>query len=108
MSPHARVARLYAALAFVVGALLIPGGVFLGDVLHGNDRRVLLSVASITPFVYPVIYRFSAEFPPGVSRQPFWNRGVPFLLFAWADAFFPVNLLTHIAAAGGREWDPRS
>ena len=102
MSPHARVARLYAALAFVVGALLIPGGVFLGNVLHDNDRNVLLTVASITPFVYPVIYHFYAEFPPGVPRHQFWNS-VKYLLFAWAAALFPVNALTNIAAARGSD-----
>jgi hypothetical protein len=73
MSAQARVARLYAALAFTLGAMLIPGGVFLGDVLHGSDRVVLLAVASFLPFVYPVIYRFFAEFPPGVPRHPIWK-----------------------------------
>jgi tRNA A-37 threonylcarbamoyl transferase component Bud32/GAF domain-containing protein len=100
MSSRARVARLYAVAALVIAALLIPGGVFLGDVLHGRDRLILLAVASITPFVYPVIYQFFVEFPPGVSRHPFWHR-LKFLLYAWAAAFFPVNALTNFAALQG-------
>ena len=63
---------------------------------------MLLAVASVTPLVFPVIYQFFAEFPPGVSPHPFWKR-VTFLLFAWAAAFFPVNALTNIAAAGGTD-----
>ena len=102
ISAHARVARLYATLAFLVGALLIPLGVFFGDVRHGTERVVSLTVAAIFPFVYPAIYQFFAEFPPGVPRRPFWN-GVSFLLFAWAAAFFPVNVSTNIAAARGTE-----
>ena len=99
---RARIARLYAALALFVAALLIPGGVFLGDVLHGRDRMILLAVASLMPFVYPVIYQFFAEFPPGVPRHPFWHR-LTFVLYAWAAAFFPVNALTNAAAARGSQ-----
>ena len=102
LSARARVARLYAATAFIVAALLIPGGVFLGDVLHGRDRLILLVVASITPFVYPVIYQFFVEFPPGVSRHAFWHR-LTFFLYAWAAAFFPVNALTNFAAFQGSQ-----
>jgi tRNA A-37 threonylcarbamoyl transferase component Bud32 len=100
VSPRARVARLYAIAALAVAAQLIPGGVLLGDLLHGRDRLVLLAVASLIPFVYPVIYQFFAEFPPGVPQAIFWRR-VKFILFAWAAAFFPVNALTNIAAAQG-------
>ena len=69
-SARTRVARLYAIAALAVAAQLIPGGVFLGDLLHGRDRLVLLAVASVVPFVYPIIYQFFAEFPPGVPQAP--------------------------------------
>lgn len=100
VSPRARVARLYAIAALSVAALLIPGGVFLGDLLHGRDRRVMFVVASVAPFVYPVIYQFFAEFPPGVPQAVLWRR-VRLVLFAWAAVFFPVNALTNAAAAHG-------
>jgi tRNA A-37 threonylcarbamoyl transferase component Bud32 len=100
ISARARVARLYAIAALAVAAVLIPGGVFLGDLLHGRDRLVLLAVASVAPFVYPTVYQFFAEFPPGVPQAVLWRR-VRFMLFAWGAAFFPVNALTNVAAAHG-------
>ena len=102
VSAHVRVARLYATTALLVAALLIPGGVFLGDLLHGRDRLVLLAVASFIPFVYPVIYQFFAEFPPGAPRHWFWHR-LTFVLYAWAAAFFPVKALTNFAAIQGSD-----
>ena len=100
ISARTRVARLYAIAALAVAAQLIPGGVFLGDLLHGRDRLVLLAVASLLPFVWPVVYQFFAEFPPGVPRALLWRR-VRFILFVWAATFFPVNALTNIATAHG-------
>ena len=100
IAARARVARLYAIAALAVAAQLIPGGVFLGDLLHGRDRLVLLAVASVVPFVYPIIYQFFAEFPPGVPQAPLWRR-VRFMLFVWAALFLPVNALVNVAAARG-------
>ncbi len=97
-----RVARLYAIGALLIGALLIPNGVFIGDALHGGSRAALSTAAAFTPFVFPMIYHFLLEFPPGVAQTRVWSL-IKIFLYAWGTALFPLTVATHIAANQGTE-----
>jgi hypothetical protein len=94
-----RVARLYAIAALLIGALLIPNGVFMGDVLHGRSRAALSLATAFTPFVYPIIYHLFLEFPPGVAQAPVLSR-VKIFLYAGATALFPLIVAPHRGKPG--------
>ena len=64
-----RVARLYAIAALLIGAVLIPNGVFIGDPLHGRSRAALSLATVFTPFVFPIIYHFLLEFLQASRRH---------------------------------------
>ena len=97
-----RVARLYAIAALLIGAVLIPNGVFIVDPLHGRSRAALSLATVFTPFVFPIIYHFLLEFPPGVAPTRVWSR-LKIFLYAWAVALFPLTVVTHIAVNLGPE-----
>jgi hypothetical protein len=89
-----RVARLYAIAALLIGAVLIPNGVFIGDALHGRSRAALSTAAAFTAFVFPLIYHFLMEFPPGIAPTLVWSR-VTIFLYAWGTAPFPLTIVVH-------------
>ena len=97
-----RVARLYAIGALLIGALIIPAGVFIGDALYSRGGAVLATAAVFMPFVFPLIFHFLLEFPPGVAQTRAWSR-VKIVLYAWGTALFPLTVATHIAASQGTE-----
>ena len=102
IAAHDRVARLYAMASLLIGALLIPNGVFIGDPLHGLSRAALSMATVLTPFVYPIVYHFALEFPPGIAQTRLLSR-VKVFLYAWAAALCPLIVATHIAANQGTE-----
>ena len=97
-----RVARLYAIAALLIGAVLIPSGVFIGDALHGRSRAAMSLATVFTPFVFPTVYHFLLEFTPGVAPTRVWSR-LKIFLYAWAVALVPLTAVTHIAVNLGPE-----
>jgi hypothetical protein len=72
LRPDDRIARLYASLAMLIGIVLLPFGVFGGDLRRGFARAVLMHARVAAPIMFAVAYEFFRRFPPGIRESRVW------------------------------------
>jgi eukaryotic-like serine/threonine-protein kinase len=93
LRPGDRVARLYMMLAILVGMVLLPFGVFGGELRHLPARAVLSQGRVASPIMFAVGYQFFLRFPPGVRDGRIWNV-IGVIIGAGCALLVPAALIT--------------